>query len=108
MAGQIEISQGGIQNCLDRASAASETLFMGTLRQIRRVIVAFIDETTSLLFGPAGKVPRWLWAMACPMLCVFMIQETRSAEAFARLIGDWAIILVSDGFVVYLKQPWRC
>ena len=72
---------------------------MGTLMQIRRVIVAFIDETTSLLFGPAGKVPRWLWAMACPTLCVFMIQE---------LIGDWAIILVSDGFVVYLKQPWRC
>ena len=81
---------------------------MGTLMQIRRVIVAFIDETTSLLFGPAGKEPRWLRAMVWPTLCVFMILETRSAEAFARLIGDWAIILVSDGFVVYLKQPWRC
>jgi transposase len=103
MVGQIEISQGGIQKCLDRASAASEPLFMGALRQIRRVAVAFIDETKSRLFGPAGKVTHWLWAMVCPTLCVFMIQETRSAEAFARLIGDWAGILVSDGFVVYLK-----
>ena len=81
---------------------------MGALRQIRRVAAAFIDETKSRLFGPAGKVTHWLWAMACPTLCVFMIQETHSAEAFARLIGDWAGILVSDGFVVYLKQPWRC
>ncbi len=103
MVGQIEISQGGIQKCLDRASAASEPLFMGALRQIRRVAVAFIDETKSRLFGPAGKVTHWLWAMVCPTLCVFMIQETRSAEAFARLIGEWAGILVSDGFVVYLK-----
>ncbi|MCR5170300.1 MAG: hypothetical protein K6C33_07555 [Desulfovibrio sp.] len=81
---------------------------MGALRQIRRVIVACVDEMTSRLFGPAGKVPRWLRAMVWPTLCVFMILETRSAEAFARLIGDWAGILVSDGFVVYLKQPWRC
>ncbi len=29
MAGQIDISQGGIQKCLDRASVASEPLFMG-------------------------------------------------------------------------------
>ena len=107
MVGQIEISQGGIQKCLDRASAAAKPVCAGILKQIRRVLVAFIDETTSRLFGPAGKATHWLWAMVCPTLCYFMIDEARSAKAFARLIGDWAGILVSDSFAVYLKWAGR-
>ena len=99
----MEISQGGIQNCLDRASAAVEPHYGAIGRESRRVPVGHVDETASPVFGPAGKRKHWLWALVSSALCFFMILDTRSAGAFAELVGDWAGILVSDGFAVYLK-----
>lgn len=55
------------------------------------------------MFGPAGKRKHWLWVLASSAFCFFMIMDTRSAGAFARLVGDWTGILISDGFAVYLK-----
>ena len=86
----MEISQGGIQNCLDRASAAVEPRYGAIGRESRRVPAGHVDETTSPVFGPAGKRKHWLRALASSALCFFMILDTRSAGAFAELVGDWA------------------
>ena len=99
----IDISQGGIQKCLDRASAATKPHYDAIAREVRRSRVAHVDETSSPLFGPAGRKRHWLWAMVSSTLCYFMILNTRSAKAFAGLVGDWAGILVSDGYAPYLK-----
>ena len=99
----IDVSQGGIQKCLDRASAATKPHYDAIAREVRRSRVAHVDETTSPLFGPAGRKRHWLWAMVSSRLCYFMIMNTRSAKAFAGLVGDWAGILVSDGYALYLK-----
>ena len=100
---KMEISQGGIQNCLDRGSAAAAPHYGAIGRESRRMPVGHADETTSPMFGPAGKRKHWLWVLASSAFCFFMIMDTRSADAFARLVGDWTGILISDGFAVYLK-----
>ncbi len=100
---RTDISQGGIQNCLDRASGAAEPHYGAIGRESRRVPVGHVDETGSPTFGPAGRRKHWLWALVSSALCFFMILDTRSAGAFIQLVGDWAGILVSDGFAVYLK-----
>ncbi len=41
----IEISQGGIQKCLDRASAATKPHYDAIAREVRRSRVAHVDET---------------------------------------------------------------
>lgn len=99
----INLSQGGIQKCLDRASAATKPHYDAIAREIRRGPIAHVDETSSRLFGPVGKMTHWLWAMVSRNFCFFMILNTRSAKSFAELIGDWAGILVSDGYALYLK-----
>ncbi len=99
----IDISQGAVQNCLDRASEAVQPHYDAIARESRRVPVSHVDETSSRLFGPAGKKLHWLWVMACPTLCYFRIMASRSAEAFAELVGEWLGILVSDSYAVYLK-----
>lgn len=101
----IDISQGGIQKCLDRASAATKPHYDAIAREVRRSRVAHVDETTSPLFGPAGSKRHWLWAMVSSSLCFFMIMATRSAKAFAGLVSNWDGILVSDGYALYLKWP---
>ena len=99
----IDISQGAIQNCLDRTSEAVQPHCDAIARESRRVPVSHVDETSSRLFGPPGRKLHWLWVMVCPTLCFFNIMPSRSAEAFAELVGEWLGILVSDSYVLYLK-----
>ncbi len=49
-------------------------------REIRRSRIAHVDETSSPLFGPAGKKIHWLWAMVNSTISFFMILDTRSAR----------------------------
>ncbi|MBQ9406487.1 MAG: IS66 family transposase [Desulfovibrio sp.] len=99
----IDISQGGIQKCLDRVSLSIQPHYDAIARESRRVPVSHVDETSSRLFGPDGEEKHWLWVMVCPTLCFFMIHTTRSAQAFSDLVGDRAGILVSDGYAFYQK-----
>lgn len=99
----LDISQGGIQKCLDKVSSAITPHYNAIAREARRVEVNYVDETSSRLFGPAGKEKHWLWAMVSKTIVFFMIQATRSKKAFEALLGDWAGILVSDGFALYLE-----
>ncbi len=99
----IDISQGGIQKCLGRASAATKPHYDAIAREIRRSRIAHVDETSSPLFGPAGKKIHWLWAMVNSTISFFMVLDTRSAKAFSKLIEGWAGILVSDGYALYTK-----
>ena len=101
----IDISQGGIQKCLDRASAATKPHYDAIAREIRRSRIAHVDETSSPLFGPAGRKTHWLWAMVNSTFSFFKILDTRSAKAFSELIDGWAGILVSDGYALYRKWP---
>ena len=94
----LEISQGGIQKCLDRVSSAITPCYKAIARESRRATVNYIDETSSRLFGPAGKKKHWLWAMVSSTFVFFMIQASRSTKAFETLTGDWTGILVSDGY----------
>ncbi|MBO4835229.1 MAG: IS66 family transposase [Lachnospiraceae bacterium] len=98
----LEISQGGIQKCLDRVSSAITPCYKAIARESRRATVNYIDETSSRLFGPAGKKKHWLWAMVSSTFVFFMIQASRSTKAFETLTGDWTGILVSDGYALYL------
>ncbi|MCR5259445.1 MAG: transposase [Desulfovibrio sp.] len=98
----IDISQGAIQNCLNRASEA--------VRPHRDAVARESgggcrprgrDNEPSL--RACGRKKHWLWALVSSTLCFYMILDSRSAGAFIQLVGDWAGILVSDGFAVYLK-----
>ena len=99
----IDISQGGIQKCLDRVSDATTPHYGALKREARRMPVNHVDETSSRLFGPAGKAKHWLWAMVSSTIIFFMIQSTRSLEAFRTLTGDWNGVLISDGYALYLQ-----
>ena len=58
----IDISQGGIQKCLDRVSDATTPHYEALQREAQRAPVNYVDETSSRLFGPAGPAKHWLWA----------------------------------------------
>ncbi len=99
----IDISQGAVQNCLDRASEPC-------------------NHTATPSPGSPGGIPSATWTrrragssdlsagscsgsvMACPTLCCFRIMAARCTEAFAGLVRGWLGILVSDSSAVYLKR----
>jgi transposase len=95
----VPISLGAIQKIIDRVSSAIEPHYEALGEVARRSRVNHLDETS---FTRKGAL-HWLWVMTNATVAFFMIHPHRSKEAFEALIGDWAGILISDGYGTYCK-----
>ena len=97
----FEVSVGGIQRMIDRASSAilPHWIRMGEVARSRTV--NYVDETS---WKKAGSL-NWIWTMSGEKTAFLMLQAGRNMEAFAELVGDWKGLLVSDGYGVY--QHWE-
>jgi len=62
-----------------------------------------VDETTWQLLGHRGKPSkRWYtWALCADDGVLYRLDESRSAEAASKIIGDFKGTLVSDGYTAY-------
>jgi transposase len=94
------VSQGAVQNILDRVSRAVAPHYEAIGEAVRCAPVNHVDETT----WKRNKALEWLWLMCNSTAAFFMLHRNRSQAAFHALIQDWQGILVSDGYVVY--QQW--
>lgn len=95
----VPISQGAIQNVVDRASEAIAPHYEAIGEVACAASVNYIDETS----WKCKKTLQWLWLMCNSVVAFFMLHCSRSSQAFKELIQDWAGILVSDGYGVYQK-----
>lgn len=95
----IRVSQGAIQNILDRTSLALAPHYGALGEAVRVAPVNHVDETS----WKRGKTLEWLWLMCNSAAAFFMLHSKRSKAAFRSLIKDWQGILVSDGYTVYQK-----
>ena len=95
----LRISQGGIQNVIDRVSTAILPHYESIAEVARNAPVNHVDETSWRCKG----LLKWLWVMGNTMVAFFMIHSNRSKKAFEALTQDWSGILVSDGYGVYVK-----
>ena len=59
----LKISQGALQNIIDRASDATEPLYEIIGEGARQSGVNHVDETTWRTPGPIGKSLHWLWVL---------------------------------------------
>ena len=96
----IPVSQGTIQNILDRTSRALAPHYEAIGEAVRSAPVNHVDETT----WKQGKKLTWLWLMCNRTAAFFTLHRHRSKAAFQELIQDWQGILVSDGYAV--SQQW--
>ena len=96
----IPVSQGAIQNILDRVSLAITPHYEAIGEAVRTAPVNHVDETT----WKRKKTLEWLWLMCNSAAALFMLHSNRSKAAFHALIQDWQGILVSDDYAVY--QQW--
>jgi transposase len=95
----VPISQGAIQNILDRASRAIEPHYEAIKAAVRESPVNHADETV----WKQKKITEWLWLLCSMKAAFFMLHKSRSKEAFASLIADWRGILVSDDYKTYVN-----
>ena len=101
---EISISQGGLQNILDRASRAILPYYNAIAESVRKSWFNHFDETSWRTHGPTlGKNLHWLWVMTNPILAFFKVHTHRSEEAFRNMINDWDGLLISDDYGVYRK-----
>ena len=96
----VPVSQGAVQNILDRVSRAIGPHYEAIGEVVRSAPVNHADETSWKRKGAL----EWLWLMCNERAAFFMLHSNRSTEAFNALIEDWQGILVSDGYGVY--QSW--
>jgi transposase len=95
----IPVSQGAIQNILDRISQSIATHYEAIAESVRAAPVNHVDETT----WKRNNALEWLWLMCNSTAAFFMLHSSRSKAAFRALIKDWQGILVSDDYGVYQK-----
>ena len=95
----LTISTGGIQQVIDRTSAAIAPIYNAIADQARTANVNGVDETS---WFRRGKL-QWLWTMVNTTVAFFMIHPNRSMKAFSQLIDDWKGILISDHYGVYVN-----
>lgn len=96
----IPISQGGVQNILDRVSQSLAPHYESIGEVVHSSPVNHIDETS----WKQKKTLKWLWVMCNSVAAFFMVHSKRSRRAFQDLIKKWQGFLVSDGYNVY--QSW--
>jgi transposase len=96
----IPVSQGAVQNILDRAGLALVPHYEAIGESVRAAPVNHVDETT----WKRGGTLEWLWLMCNNTAAFFKLHRNRSTAAFHALVKDWQGILVSDGYAVY--QQW--
>ena len=99
----LPISLGAVGKCLKRAAAAIEAHYEAIGRAVRASPVNHVDETTWRQHGPPGKVLLWLWVLVNREAAFFRLAQSRKAEEFEALRGDWVGTLVSDDMAVYRK-----
>jgi transposase len=93
----VPISQGAIQNILERASQAIAPHYETIKAVVHAATVNHADETV----WKQKKLLEWLWLLCNQKAAFFMLHGSRSKEAFASLVADWRGLLVSDDYVVY-------
>ena len=59
------------------------------------------DETRWPLLDRPGSSKWWAWSVASPEAISYRIEDARSAQAAARVFGDYAGCVVCDGYGVY-------
>ena len=96
----VHVSQGAMQNILDRVSLAIVPLYEAIGEAVRAAPVNHVDETT----WKRNTTLEWLWIMCNSVAAFFMLHSHRSKAAFHALIKDWQGMLVSDDYGVY--QRW--
>ena len=97
----VPISQGGIENCVRRASEAILPHYDAALQEARQARYNHCDETSWRQFGPPGKAKHWGWVLCTEKITVYKISRHRTSEAFKEFIGDWKGILISDDYKTY-------
>jgi transposase len=59
------------------------------------------DETTWRLMEKRGTSQWWVWAVTRPDAVFYRLDPSRSAKAAATLLGDFAGVVVADGYSAY-------
>jgi len=94
----VPVSQGAIQNVLDRASRAIEPHYEAIKAAVHACAVNHADETV----WKQKNVLEWLWLLCNPKAAFFLLHPSRSKEAFSMLVGDWRGRLISDDYGAYV------
>ena len=95
----VPISQGAIQNVLERASQAILPHYEAIRAAVHASPVNHADETP----WKRKKTLEWLWLLCNQKAALFMLHGSRSKEAFSSLVGEWRGLLVSDDYRVYVS-----
>ena len=77
--------------------------YLALLEYLRSREILGVDESRWWLLGLNGRECWYVWALAAPDAVGFLIKNSRSAEAAKQVLGDFAGILMADGYVVYLS-----
>ncbi len=75
------------------------------LRNAHEVLGA--DETRWRLMDKDGSVGWWVWSLTARLGSYHMLDPTRSAAAAKELLGDYAGVLVVDGYSAYPSAARR-
>jgi transposase len=68
---------------------------------VRSAPVIGADETTWRLMAKRGTTTWWVWAVTRPDAVYYRLDPSRSAAAAGTLLGDFAGVVVADGYSAY-------
>lgn len=91
---------------LERLARVLEPTSVALGKYVRGKSVVFADETRWRLMGAKGQdegeASRWqMWAVACTDAVTYCLQDSRSTDAAAVALADYAGVVVCDGYQAY-------
>ena len=95
----LRVTPGGLVQTLHRAARVAAPAYGALCAQIRESPVVTPDETG----WRVGAVLHWLWAFATPETTVYAIRPGRGFDDAASILGDYAGVLVRDGWAPYRR-----
>jgi transposase len=99
----VTISQGGIDQVMQRASKAAEAQMPALLEELRASAVINSDETSVRVTGQTW----WHWVFCAATVVVHVIRKTRGFAVIAEVLGETPQVEVwgSDCLAAQMKTP---
>ena len=82
-------------------SAVLDPSYQALRSSILGADLVFADETTWRLMEKGGTKKWWVWSVSTPEAVYYRMEPSRGTEAAKQLFGDYAGIVMADGYAVY-------
>ena len=97
----LDVDSQTLWDQIDALALHLRPTYEALLRKVLEADTVYADETYWPLFEKSGTSRWWTWCVASDEIATYRLLPSRSQQAAAEVLGDFAGTVMSDGYSAY-------